>query len=109
MRLTARSALAIASVSIVFSLMAFLAYFVFTPVVAPAAILGAIGAAIATIAGARRAALVAGIFALVPLSQLFVERISNVELLVFVPAMLALAVATWVFVDYAAERRARAS
>lgn len=107
MKVNTKMGLVVASGSIAFSLLAVIAYFVFTPVVVVAATFGAIAAVVAAVSGSKRTALVAAVFALVPFSQLLVETFSSVEPLVFLPLLLALAIAAWAFIDYAARRRGR--
>lgn len=97
----------VAGASIAFSTLSIGLYFAFTPIVALAALFGAVGVVLAFAVGARRTAIVAAAFAMAPLCQLLVERLLNGELLILAPAMVAISIAAWSLVTYVAERRLR--
>lgn len=99
--------MSIAGASIAFSALSAGLYFAFTPVVVLTLLFGAAGVALALAAGARRTAIVAAAFALVPLCQLLAERFLESELLVLLPASVAIGTAAWALVSYAADRRPR--
>lgn len=102
-----RIGVGVAGVSIAFSMFSILLYFAFTPVFLISALLGAIGAACALASKARRTALVAAIFGLVPLAQLLVETFIDNEYFVLVPAALSFFVSGFIFANYSQERRVR--
>lgn len=100
-----RIGVAVAWVSIVFSLLSFAVYFVFTAVFFVSALFGAVGALAAIASKAKRTALVAAVFGLVPLGQLLVEQFFESEYLVPLPAAAALSIAGLAFANYAQSKR----
>jgi hypothetical protein len=98
--------LPIARASIAFSALSFLLYFVFTPVAILAVLFGAIGVVFAIASKAKRTALVAATFGLVPIAQLLIEQSTTYEYLVFVPAVMAFVVSGVVLANYSKARGA---
>ena len=107
MKPRSRIGMFIAGASIAFSAFSVGLYFTFTPVIVLTLLFGAAGVALALAAGARRTAIVTAAFALVPLCQLLAERFLESELLVFLPAAVAIGTGAWALVSFAADRRPR--
>lgn len=105
MRAQSRTGLVIAGVGIAFCAICFALYFAFTPVFIAAALAGVIGAVSALAAKARRTALVAALFGLVPFGQFLIESFTSSEVLVFAPGAMAMLIAAFAFANYSSGRR----
>jgi len=105
MNTRSRIGITLAWVSIAFSVLSFAIYFAFTPVFFVSALFGAVGAVVALASKARRTALVAAVFGLVPFGQLLIEQFFESEYLVPLPAAIALLIAGLAIANYAQSRR----
>jgi hypothetical protein len=107
MSIKSQVGISIAVVSIVFSSLCFALYFAFTPIVLASALVGTIGAGFAFAAKARRTAMIALVFGLVPFAQLLVEQFFDTEYFIFIPAVLAICIAALAIINHSFERRAQ--
>lgn len=93
-------------VSIAFSVFSSGFYFAFAPVFIASALFGAIGAVVALSSKARRTALMAAVFGMVPFGQLLVEQFFENAYLMPLPAAIALLMASLSYANYAQSKRA---
>lgn len=104
MKNTSRIGAAVGGISIAFSMLCCLIVPVFTGAMVLAALFGLISGGLAMALQARRTAIVAFVFALVPLCEFlllqYVAEPAGTALIAFIPLVAALAVAVWFLLTY---------